>query len=220
MGRLASGTRWACQPLTVQPAIRVRLSVFQTGSHCALYEHLEASERTQSPSGSLPRGADGRAPLTKAMVIKEWEVVALSWFVLSLRIDNEPKLLRAHPSGAHSPDVDDHSSSHCHHGLFLEHFVGAAKAVAPMQDGAVVGLKTDQPPNQLNTFGSQPSRANLRDRAQALSPSSGIFLRNKTEKTGHLASIAKAAPIADFPVHLHHGLSTKTFGQRLVIALD
>ena len=212
MGRLASGTRWACQPLTVQPAIRVRLSVFPTGSHCALYEHVEASERTQSPSGSLPRGADGRAPLTKAIVIKGGKWLLLGWFVLSWGIDNEPKLLRAHPSGAHSPDVDYHSSSDSHNGLFLEHFVGAAKALAPMQDGAVVGLKTDQPPNQFNTFGSQPGRANLGDRTQPLSPSRGILSRDKTEKAGHLPSIAKAAPIPDFPIHLDHGLSAKTFG--------
>jgi hypothetical protein len=36
-----------------------------------LYEHIEASERTQSPSGSLPRGADGRAPLTKTVSKKK-----------------------------------------------------------------------------------------------------------------------------------------------------
>ena len=126
-------------------------------------------------------------------------MVALGWFVLSLGIDNEPKLLRVHPAGAHSPDVDYHSSSHCHNGLFLERFVGAAKALAPMQDGAVVGLKTDQPPNQFNTFGSQPSRTHLGDRAQALSRSSGILSRDKTEKAGHLPSIAKAAPNRRFP---------------------
>ena len=36
-----------------------------------LYEHIEASEHTQSPIGSLPRGADGRAPLTKAIGTKK-----------------------------------------------------------------------------------------------------------------------------------------------------
>src|SRR6202008_1596669 len=97
-------------------------------------------------------------------------------------------------------------------GLFLEPFVGAAKALAPRQDGAVVGLKTDQPPNQFNTFGSQPGRSNLGDRAQPMSGSSGMLSRDKTKKQGYLLSIAKAAPIADFPIHLYQGLSAKTFG--------
>ena len=60
--------------LTVQPAIRVRLTLVEAGSHCAVYEHVEASERTQSPSGSLPRGADGRAPLTKALALQKKDV--------------------------------------------------------------------------------------------------------------------------------------------------
>ena len=55
---------------------------------------------------------------------------------------NEPQFLGSLTSGAHSPDVDDQSSSHCHDGLFLEHFISAAKASAPLPDGAVVRLKT------------------------------------------------------------------------------
>jgi hypothetical protein len=58
-----------CGPLfasTVQPAIRVRLSLARL-TLCFYASMVEASERTQSTNECLPKGEVGRAPLTKAV---------------------------------------------------------------------------------------------------------------------------------------------------------
>src|SRR5215469_792856 len=120
--------RSACR-LTVQPAIRVRLSLFFKPAHIVPY--TSTSRQASAPNlqaGVCPGEPTGARRLPKPFFKK---------FYL-----NEPQFLGSLTSGTHSPDVDDQSSSHCHHGLFLEHFISAAKASAPLPDGAVVRLKT------------------------------------------------------------------------------
>src|ERR1700683_2199701 len=147
-GRACSLDRPTCYPCPADPD-------FGAGSHYALYEHVEASERTQSPIGSLPRGADGRAPLTKAIGLKKTrssEVLKSSavellglWqcFVAwHLSLTNEAQFLGRLAASAHFPDVDGHSSSHRYRGFFLDHFIAAAQALAPLHNGRIVGLKT------------------------------------------------------------------------------
>ena len=66
--------------------------------------------------------------------------LALAGFVGSWRwVQNESKLLSRLGSGPHSPDVDDHSASHGHSGLFLQCFVGAVEALTPLHNGPVIG---------------------------------------------------------------------------------
>jgi hypothetical protein len=65
---VASGLEVCAQLLSVRPSNLLSVSGSElTGSHYALSEHVEASERTQSTGGCWPKGEAGRAPLTKAI---------------------------------------------------------------------------------------------------------------------------------------------------------
>jgi hypothetical protein len=113
--------RPTCYPCPADPASsRLTLCFYTSTSRQASAPNLQAGVCPGEPTGArrLPK------PFSKKFYL------------------NEPQFLWSLTSGAHSPDVDDQSSSHCHDGLFLEHFVSALKTLAPLQDGAVVRLKT------------------------------------------------------------------------------
>ena len=69
---------------------------------------VEASERTQSTNGCVPKGEAGRAPLTKAVYLKK----ILFWskgrdsLSAGLRVKDQSQFLGRGAASAHFPDVD------------------------------------------------------------------------------------------------------------------
>src|ERR1700732_1526740 len=101
---------------------------FWRSSHYALCEHVEASERTQSTSESMPMGEAGRAPLTKACVLKILFCLARRW-----RVQDQVKLLSGSTAGAHFPNIDYNPPAQRNVRFFLEHFIFAAKQLSALQ---------------------------------------------------------------------------------------
>jgi hypothetical protein len=99
--RLTSGMRSAIKPLTVQPAIRVRL--FFGAAHimplCGAWSRQASAPNL--PASVCPRAKPGARRLPKLRFLKSRFCLVRSW-----RVQDQAKLLGRGATGAHFPNID------------------------------------------------------------------------------------------------------------------